>query len=55
MVTLEPEGEVPFVFVGIVSGPRVPMISALKARDLMQEGCIGFLTNIVDTSRVVSI
>ena len=35
MVTFEPEGEVPFVFVGIVSGPRVPMILPLKARDLM--------------------
>ena len=34
MVTFELEGEVPFVFVGTVSGPRVPMISALKARDL---------------------
>ena len=50
MVTFEPEGEVPFVFVGTVSGPRVPMISALKARHLMQEGCIGFLANIVDIS-----
>ncbi|XP_062094401.1 uncharacterized protein LOC133800456 isoform X1 [Humulus lupulus] len=55
MVTFEPEGEVPFVFVGSVSGPRVPMISALRARDLMQEGCIGFLASVVDTSRVVSV
>ena len=55
MVTFEPKGEVPFVFVGTVSGPRVPMISALKARDLMQEGCIGFLASVVDTSRVVSV
>ena len=31
------------------------MISALKARDLMQEGCIGFLASVVDTSRVVSV
>ena len=38
MVTFEPEGEVPFIFVGTISGPRVPMISALKARDMMQEG-----------------
>ncbi|XP_062120573.1 uncharacterized protein LOC133834834 [Humulus lupulus] len=55
MVTFELEGEVPFVFVGTVSGSRVPMISALKARDLMQEGCMGFLANGVDTSRVVSV
>ena len=38
MVTFEPEGEDPFVFVGAVSGPRVPMISALRARDLLQGG-----------------
>ena len=35
MVTFELEGQVPFVFVGTVSGPRVPMISALRARDLV--------------------
>ena len=52
MVTFEPEGEDPFVFVGAVSGPRVPMISSLRARDLLQGGCIGFLASVVDTPRV---
>ena len=55
MVTFEPEGEAPFVFVGSVDGPWVPMISALKARDLMQEGCIGFLVSIVDSSKVAAV
>ena len=55
MVTFEPEGEVCFVFVWTVGGPRKPFISALKARDLMQEGCMGFLENVVDTSRVLSV
>ena len=53
MVTFEPEGEDPFVFVGSVCGPRVPMISALRARDLLQGGCIGFLAIVVDTARVM--
>ena len=52
MVTFEPEGEDPFVFVGAVHGPRIPMISALRARDLLQGGCIGFLASVVDTTRV---
>ena len=53
MVTFEPEGEDPFVFVDTVSGPRVPMISALRARDLLQGGCIGFLASVVDTTKVM--
>ena len=52
MVTFEPEGEDPFVFVGAVHGPRVPRISALRARDLLQGGCIGFLASMVDTTKV---
>ena len=35
MVTFEPEGEDPFVFVGTVHGPCVPMIYVLRARDLL--------------------
>ena len=53
MVTFEPEGEDPFVFVGTVHGPRVPMISTLRARDLLRGGCIGFLASVVDTTQVV--
>ena len=49
MVTFEPEGEDPFVFVGTMYGPCIPMISALRARDLLQGGCIGFLASVVVT------
>ena len=35
MVTFEPEGEDPFVFAGTMHGPRIPMISALRASDLL--------------------
>ncbi|XP_062114690.1 uncharacterized protein LOC133825785 [Humulus lupulus] len=36
MVNFEPEGEDPFVFVGTMHGPRIPIISVLRARDLLQ-------------------
>ena len=55
MVTFEPEGEDPFVFVGAVHGPRIPMISVLRARDLLQKGCIGFLASVVDTTQVMPV
>ena len=35
MVTFEHEGEDPFVFFGTIHGPLMPMISALRARDLL--------------------
>ncbi|XP_060968470.1 uncharacterized protein LOC133036019, partial [Cannabis sativa] len=53
MVTFEPENEEPFVFVGSVQGSRVPRISALKARDLLRNGCVGFLAVVVDSSKPV--
>ena len=55
MVTFEPEGEDPFVFVGTVHGPRILMISVLRARDLLQGGCIGFLASVVDTTQVMPV
>ncbi|XP_060974274.1 uncharacterized protein LOC133039400 [Cannabis sativa] len=53
MVTFEPENEEPFVFVGSIQGSRVPRISALKARDLLRSGCVGFLAVVVDSSKPV--
>ena len=55
MVTFEPEGDDPFVFVGAVCGPRIPMISGLRAKDLLQGRCIGFLASVVDTTRVLPV
>ncbi|KAM6597853.1 hypothetical protein CsatA_008377 [Cannabis sativa] len=37
----------------VVAGSRVPRISALKARDLLRDGCIGFLAVVVDSSKPV--
>ncbi|KAM6543614.1 hypothetical protein CsatB_008061 [Cannabis sativa] len=53
MVTFQPENEEPFIFVGSVQGSRVPRISALKARDLLRSGCVGFLAVVVDSSKPV--
>ena len=53
MANLEPEGEKPFILVGTVHGPRIPMISILRARDLMQGGFIGFLSSVLDTTKIV--
>ena len=55
MVTFEPEGEDPYVFVGTVHGPRVPMISVLRARGLLQSGCLGFLAIVVETTQVMPV
>ena len=50
-VTFSPEGEMPFVFLGTILISRVPRISALKARELLQQGCVGYLAHVVDTNR----
>ena len=51
MVTFQPEGEDPFVYVGSVQGSRIPIISVLRARDLLHSGCLGFLAVVIDSSR----
>ena len=40
---------------GVVHGPHIPMISVLRARDLLQGGFIGFLASIVDTTKVLPV
>ncbi|XP_060964845.1 uncharacterized protein LOC133033845 [Cannabis sativa] len=51
MVTFEPKGETPFVFMGKVQGSRIPMISALRTSELLQEGCMGYLASVLDTTK----
>ncbi|XP_060972510.1 uncharacterized protein LOC133038394 [Cannabis sativa] len=51
MVVFQPESEEPFVFVSSVQGSRIPMISAMSARELLHGGCLGFLAVVVDTTR----
>ena len=55
MVTFQPEGEEPFVFVGSGHGPRLPLITALRARELLHQGCVGFLASVIDTSKIVPV
>ena len=51
IITFAPEGEMPFMFLGTILISRVPRISALKARELLQQGCVGYLAHVVDTNR----
>ena len=55
MVTFQPEGEEPFVFVGSRYGPRLSFITTLRARELMHQSCIGFLASVINTTHVVLI
>ena len=50
-VTFKPIGGEEFIFRG--STPKQPkmFISALKARKLLMEGCIGFIANMVDKTQ----
>ena len=50
-ITFAPEGKMPFMFLGTILISRVPRISALKARELLQQGCVGYLAHVVDTNR----
>ena len=40
---------------GTVHGSRIPMVSLLRAKDLLQGSCIGFLASMVDTTRVMPV
>ena len=51
IVTFAYEGEIPFVFMGSVLVSRVPSISTLKAKELLQQGCTRYLAYAVDTVR----
>ena len=51
MVTFTPEGETPFVFLGTILISKVPRILALRARDLLQQACTGYLAHVVDTDQ----
>ena len=50
-VTFSPEGEEPFVFVGSMCISRVPRISALKAKELLNQGYSGYLAYVTDVDR----
>ncbi|KAL5553968.1 hypothetical protein UlMin_041370 [Ulmus minor] len=49
-VIFEPMGEEKFKFVGKPKKSGTPIISALKAKKMLSNGCVGYLAHIVDTT-----
>ncbi|XP_062079878.1 uncharacterized protein LOC133784599 [Humulus lupulus] len=47
-VVFAPEGGDLFEFEGISKKPRTSIISAMKAREMLQHGCLGYLMNMVN-------
>ena len=50
-VKFKPPGEAPFEFIGKRGKDQKMLISAMKARKWLANGCFGFLANIVDTTQ----
>ena len=48
VVAFQPPGKEEFLFVGSTKKLRTPIISAMKARRLLDSGCIGFLASVMD-------
>ena len=55
VVTFRPPDEEEFLFVGTTKKLRTPIISAMKAKRLLNSGCIGFLASVMDASLEQSI
>ncbi len=49
-VIFEPMGEEKFKFVGKPKKSGTPIISALKAKKMLSNGCVGYLVNVLDTT-----
>ena len=49
-VRFQPPGEEQFVFNGVLRQGRLQVISAMKARRMLNKGCIGYLASVVDTT-----
>ncbi|XP_062093931.1 uncharacterized protein LOC133799942 [Humulus lupulus] len=45
----KPSKEDEFMFIGRTSKSCIPLISVMKARQLLESGCMGYLANVVDT------
>ena len=50
IVTFQPPEEEEFLFIGTTKKLRTPIISAMKAKRLLDSGCVGYLASVVDTS-----
>ncbi|XP_060969706.1 uncharacterized protein LOC133036944 [Cannabis sativa] len=51
-VLFDSDGET-FEFRGVGKKPRTPIISAMKAGQLLQRGCLGYLVNVVDDTKKI--
>ena len=49
MVVFQPPGSVKFVFASFKEKTSIPFISTMKARRLLNGGCIGYLANVINT------
>ncbi|XP_060963693.1 uncharacterized protein LOC133033109 [Cannabis sativa] len=52
-VVFTPEDGETFEFRGVGKKPRTPSISAMKAGQLLQRGCLGYLVNVVDDTKKI--
>ncbi|KAM6556128.1 hypothetical protein CsatB_003147 [Cannabis sativa] len=52
-VVFTPEDGETFEFRGVGKKPRTPIISAMKAGQLLQRGCLGYLVNVVDDTKKI--
>ncbi|XP_062103719.1 uncharacterized protein LOC133814821 [Humulus lupulus] len=50
-VTFNPPGEEPFVFQGTAREKNFAIISTMKARKLLDDGCISYLANVINKDR----
>ena len=48
-VVFEPPSIEKFTFVGTSENSMIPIISSIKARKLLDKGCMGYLASIMDT------
>ncbi|XP_062114122.1 uncharacterized protein LOC133825154 [Humulus lupulus] len=51
-VTFNPPGQEPFVFQGTACEKIFAIISTLRARKLLDDGCISYLANVIENDRV---
>ncbi|KAL5570134.1 hypothetical protein UlMin_026709 [Ulmus minor] len=47
-VLFQPSGVPSFRFVGAKSKPRIPIITAMKARRILNKGCVGYLASLIE-------
>ena len=49
-MVFQPSEEDQFMFVGTPSKTRMPIISVMKAEELLKKDCMGYLASVIDVS-----